>query len=76
MNPVSRVMAALRARARAMEASGVSELLKAIAERVIKGPGEAFLKDIRNELNAIITYNRALVNFEAVQVVPLGGGGF
>ena len=25
------------------------------------------------ELNAIIAYNRALVNFEAVQVVPLGG---
>jgi outer membrane protein len=29
-----------------------------------------------NELNAIIAYNRALVNFEAVQIVPLGGGGF
>jgi outer membrane protein len=27
-----------------------------------------------NELNAIISYNRALVNFEAVQTVPLGGG--
>jgi outer membrane protein TolC len=25
------------------------------------------------ELNAVIAYNRALVNFEAVQVVPLGG---
>lgn len=25
------------------------------------------------ELNAIIAYNRALVNFEAVQIVPLGG---
>ena len=29
----------------------------------------------QNELNAIIAYNRALVNFEAVQVVPTGGGG-
>ena len=28
-----------------------------------------------NELNAIISYNRALVNFEAVQTVPLNGGG-
>jgi outer membrane protein len=28
-----------------------------------------------NELNAIISYNRSLVNFEAVQTVPLGGGG-
>lgn len=27
------------------------------------------------ELNSIIAYNRALVNFEAVQVVPLAGGG-
>jgi len=27
------------------------------------------------ELNSIILYNRALVNLEAVQVVPLGGGG-
>jgi outer membrane protein len=29
----------------------------------------------QNELNATIAYNRALVNFEAVQVVPAGGGG-
>jgi outer membrane protein TolC len=28
-----------------------------------------------NELNAVISYNRALVNFEAVQTVPLNGGG-
>jgi outer membrane protein TolC len=27
------------------------------------------------ELNAIIAYNRALINLEAVQVVPIGGGG-
>lgn len=28
----------------------------------------------RQELQAILDYNQALVNFEAVQVVPLGGG--
>ena len=30
----------------------------------------------QNELNAIIDYNRSLVDFEAVQVAPVGGGGF
>jgi outer membrane protein TolC len=29
---------------------------------------------LNNELAAIIAYNRALINFEAVQVVPPGGG--
>lgn len=29
-----------------------------------------------NELNAIIDYNQALVDFQLVQVAPLGGGGF
>ena len=29
---------------------------------------------LNSELNAIIDYNRALINFEAVQTVPLGGG--
>ena len=31
---------------------------------------------LNNELAAIIAYNRALINFETVQVVPLGGGQF
>jgi len=31
---------------------------------------------LNNELAAIIAYNRVLVNFEAVQSVPPGGGGF
>jgi outer membrane protein TolC len=31
---------------------------------------------LNSELNAIIAYNRALINFEAVQTVPLGGGNF
>ena len=31
---------------------------------------------LNSELDAIIAYNRALINFEAVQTVPLGGGGF
>ena len=29
---------------------------------------------LNNELASIISYNRALINFEAVQVVPPGGG--
>jgi outer membrane protein TolC len=29
-----------------------------------------------NELNAIIDYNQSLVDFQLVQVAPLGGGGF
>ncbi len=32
-------------------------------------------RQLNNELTAIIAYNRALINFEAVQMVPLGGGG-
>jgi outer membrane protein TolC len=28
----------------------------------------------RSELQAVLDYNRALVDFEAVQVVPLAGG--
>jgi outer membrane protein len=32
-------------------------------------------RQLNNELNAIIAYNRALINFEAIQMVPLGGGG-
>jgi outer membrane protein TolC len=38
-----------------------------------------FQRDLANarqaELNAVITYNRALINFEAIQSVPGGGGG-
>jgi outer membrane protein len=30
----------------------------------------------QNELNAIIDYNRSLVDFETVQIAPAGGGGF
>ena len=31
-------------------------------------------RQLNNELSAIIAYNRALINFEAIQSVPLGGG--
>ncbi|MBY6154367.1 dynamin family protein [Vannielia litorea] len=55
-------------RQRAMEASGVRELLKAIAQRVIDGPGEAFLKDIKNELDNIIEMS------ETVESVADSGG--
>jgi outer membrane protein TolC len=30
----------------------------------------------QSELQSIIDYNRALIDLEAVQIVPLGGGGF
>lgn len=52
-------------RKRAMEASGVSNLLKAIARRVIDGPGQAFLKDIENELTSIIEMSEAVENVAA-----------
>jgi hypothetical protein len=32
-------------------------------------------RQLNNELAAIIAYNRALVNFEAIQTVPGGSGG-
>lgn len=41
-------------RERALEASGVRELLQTIAQRVISGPGQAFLNDVQNQLNSII----------------------
>ena len=47
-------------RQRAMAASGVYDLLKAIARRVVEGPGEAFLTDITNELNKIIEMNQTV----------------
>ncbi len=62
-------------RERAIEASGITELLKAIAERVVEGPSEAFLKDVRRELNAIIemseTVESAAANREGVGSAPM-----
>ncbi len=52
-------------------------------KRLAVGLGDTFQmlqaqRDLANalqvELNAIIDYNRALIDFEAVQTVPLGGG--
>ena len=57
--------------------------LQAYEKRLAVGLSDTFLviqaqRDLTNQLNnelaAIIAYNRALVNFEAVQVVPPGGG--
>ena len=31
-------------------------------------------RQLNNELSAIIAYNRSLINFEAIQTAPLGGG--
>ena len=59
--------------------------LQAYEKRLAVGLSDTFLviqaqrdltTQLNNELAAIISYNRALVAFEAVQVVPLGGGGF
>jgi outer membrane protein len=59
--------------------------LQAYEKRLAVGLSDTFLviqaqrdltDQLNNELAAIIAYNRALVNFEAVQTVPPGGGGF
>jgi outer membrane protein len=59
--------------------------LAAYEKRLAVGLSDTFLViqaqrdltgQLNNELAAIIAYNRALINFEAVQVVPPGGGGF
>lgn len=38
----------------AMDSSGVYDLNKAIAKRVVEGPGKAILKDVRGEIDSII----------------------
>lgn len=57
--------------------------LQAYEKRLAVGLSDTFLViqaqrdltgQLNNELAAIIAYNRALINFEAVQVVPPGGG--
>jgi outer membrane protein len=59
--------------------------LQAYEKRLAVGLSDTFLviqaqrdltTQLNNELSAIISYNRALIAFEAVQVVPLAGGGF
>ncbi|HEY7498034.1 MAG TPA: TolC family protein [Vicinamibacterales bacterium] len=59
--------------------------LEAENKRLSVGIGNTFQviqaqRDLDNakqsELNAIIDYNRALIDLEAIQTVPLGGGGF
>jgi outer membrane protein len=58
--------------------------LQAYEKRLAVGLSDTFLViqaqrdltgQLNNELAAIIAYNRALINFETVQVVPFGGGG-
>lgn len=57
--------------------------LQAQEKRLAVGIGDTFqmfqsqrdlTRQLNNELAAIIAYNRALINFEAVQTVPSGGG--
>jgi outer membrane protein TolC len=59
--------------------------LQAYEKRLAVGLSDTFLviqaqrdltTQLNNQLSAIIAYNRALIAFEAVQVVPLAGGGF
>jgi outer membrane protein len=59
--------------------------LEAENKRLSVGIGNTFQviqaqRDLDNakqsELNAIIDYNRALIDLQAIQTVPLGGGGF
>ncbi|MBF9036224.1 hypothetical protein HKCCE2091_18420 [Rhodobacterales bacterium HKCCE2091] len=47
-------------RERAMQSSGIYALLKAISYRVVDGPGEAFLTDIRNEVQAIVEMSETI----------------
>lgn len=42
-------------RQRAMAASGLQPLLKAVVKRIIEGPGQAVLNDVHAELNTIIS---------------------
>ncbi|CUH75577.1 dynamin family protein [Tropicibacter naphthalenivorans] len=41
-------------RAQAFDASGVSELHRAIARRIVDGPGQAFLNDTKKEIDALL----------------------
>ncbi|SEL75278.1 Dynamin family protein [Roseivivax marinus] len=56
-------------RARALESSGVAALHRAIARRIVEGPGEAFIADTQKEIDAIIEMT------EAVESVAGGTGG-
>lgn len=56
-------------RDKAMEASGVQALHRAIARRVVKGPGEAMLADVCSEIDNVIRMN------ELVEEISEGGSG-
>lgn len=47
-------------RRRAMAASGIPALHKAIAKRVVEGPGEALLKDVQSEIDMIIEMSEVI----------------
>ena len=55
----------------AMEASGVPDLLRAIARRVVEGPGEAILNDVRAEVETILEMSDTV---EAVAARQGGSG--
>lgn len=62
-------------RTRAMEASGVYELLRAIARRVIEGPGSAILNDVQNEIKMIIEMSETVENLADQKNVKLASPG-
>ncbi len=49
-------------RAAALEASGVGALHRAIATRVVEGPGKAFLRDVQKEVDQILAMNDSVVS--------------
>ncbi|SMX51283.1 dynamin family protein [Actibacterium lipolyticum] len=57
-------------REKAMEASGVESLHRAIAKRIVEGPGKAILKDVNNELDNIVQMTETVISM-ADRKVPV-----
>ena len=49
-------------RRKAMEASGVGALHRAIARRIVEGPGQAILRDVQNEIDAIVKMSETIIS--------------
>lgn len=46
----------------AMEASGVGALHRAIARRIVEGPGQAILRDVQTEIDAIVKMSETVIS--------------
>ena len=55
---------------RAIEASGVGELHRAIAHRVVQGPGQALLRDISGEIESIAAMSETVISVAQWQPEP------